>query len=141
MKITVPGELTVDSTQFATLVPVKAEDMKAVNDFETKLPKLTEDGRPLFRSNLKALRIVDGAVASEEQDLNLTIITPVDLRPGVLYGLSGVATISHYKNRETGRMCVSITAETVKPVDQINKINVADLAGKLSAPASKPHQN
>lgn len=143
MKITVPGELTIDSTQFATFVPVKAEDMKQVLDFTTKAPKLTEAGLPLFRSNLTALRVVDGSPATPD-DVNLSISKPVDLLAGVFYGLFGPTTINHYVDSSSGRMKVTVTAETVKPVDEIRKLAEAQKASsqmKLNLPKNDQQHN
>lgn len=146
MKITLPGEL-VTGIRFASFFPEKAADMqpKSFTDAATKKTetKTAPDGsgRVQLRTSLKGLRVDDsGAVVGEEREVSLSLLEASDVVPGVHYGLSGMVWITHYQN-DAKRMCLSIVAERIKPFDQINKVNVADLAGKLAGAPVKPQHN
>lgn len=139
MKITTVGEATIESVQLVALLPQAAADQvpKSFTDDSGKTETKVDpngSGRLQHRTALKALRVVDGAPVSEERDTTIAILEPTDLQIGVMYGLSGVTTITHY-NTNAGRMGVSIVAERVKPLDQINKVDVKDLADRVNRPA------
>lgn len=146
MKIAIPGEL-VQNIRFASLFPEKAADMqpksftdKDTNKTETKVAP-DNSGRVQLRTSLKGLRLDDaGVVVGEEREVSLSLLEATDIVPGVHYGLSGLTWITHYQTN-AGRMGLSIVAERVKPVEQINKVDVAELAGKLVGSPVKPQHN
>lgn len=137
MRIVTVGELA-QNVRLASLIPEKASDMKPksfTDDAGKTETKSAPDGsgRVQYRTSLKALRVDDdGTITGEERDVSLSILEPADIVPGVQYGLSGVTWITHYQTN-AGRVGVSIVAERVKPIDQLNKVSIAELASKLSA--------
>jgi len=133
MRIETIGETLKDTTRFASLVVQKSADMKLKSfevDGKTET-KTAPDGRPVYRTQLQALRIVDGQPVGQERDVTLAVIEPCDITPGVTYGLSGLTWITHYST-SNGRVGVSIITERVRPIEQLKPVDVKAIARQLS---------
>ncbi|WP_440311903.1 hypothetical protein [Leucobacter chromiireducens] len=100
---------------FMTLVAKAAGEQQVKSDFETKAPKLTKDGKQQFITGLKALNHENGQITREQQNVSLSVLSPVDLAPGVMYVAAGEIQVVPYV-ATNGRIGYSITATTVKPL-------------------------
>lgn len=118
MRIKTMGETLKDEVKFSALFSQAAAD-QSVREFERDgkvQVKLAPDGRPVYRTALKALRVVDGQVIGEERNVSLAVIAPVDIAAGKIYAAAGITWITPYE--ANGRVALSIIAETVKEVPQ-----------------------
>jgi len=113
MKIKTTGEALSDELVFSSLFSQRAQD-QAVKEFERhgKMEvKVAPDGRPVHRTALKALRVVDGVPIGEERNVSFAIIQPTDVVAGKIYRAVGAIWITPYENN--GRVALSIIAEKV----------------------------
>lgn len=119
MLINTNGEFLNGSLAFSSLFMVKASDLQIKttrNDAGVDIPKIFNDGRSIYKTQLKALKLEDGVPVREEKNVSLAVLNPVDIAPGVLYGLAGGVQVVHYQN-DAGRLGVSITAERLVKLD------------------------
>lgn len=100
---------------FMTLVAKAAGEQQVKSDYETKAPKLTKENKQQYVTGLKALQHEGGQITREQQNVSLSVLTPVDLMPGIMYAAAGEITIVPYV-ASNGRIGYSITATTVKPL-------------------------
>jgi len=124
MRILTSGELVKDQLQFSSLFaqPASAQLPKEVERGGKKEIKTAPDGRVLYSTALKALRLVDGAPVGEERGVSLAVIDTIDIAVGKFYRLKGSVWITPYER--DGRVALSIIAETVEPVGSgIGKVN------------------
>jgi len=124
MRILTSGELVKDQLQFSSLFAqsASAQLVKEVDRGGKKEIKTAPDGRVLYSTALKALRLVDGVPVGEERGVSLAVIDTIDIAAGKLYRLKGSVWITPYER--DGRVALSIIAETVEPVGSgIGKVN------------------
>lgn len=107
---------------FMTLLPVKAADMKKktrTGDDNTTTTVLTPDDRPVYITGLKALALDgDGLPSFEDKGVSISVVSPVDLKPGIQYKAAGKMWITPYitGNKRQG---YSVMAEKLVPVEQV----------------------
>lgn len=127
MKITTNAASLAGSIKLMATLPQKAADAqaKSFTNRETGVieTKTTDDGRPLYRVDFNVLALDENGVpARQERDVFLSLIKPVDILPGIYYILAGEVTVTHYVTA-TGRLGVSLIAETVVPEKQASNNN------------------
>lgn len=115
MAIHTIAEQTDLETVFMSLMPKRAADLEVKKDFDTGAVKLTADGKTQYLTGLKALRVENGQMTRELKNVSVSVLNPVDLKPGVAYVPTGKLTITPYIT-QTKQQGFSYIAESLKPV-------------------------
>jgi hypothetical protein len=114
MQVLTSGETTKDTYQFANLFNQHVNELKTfTNDAGEQITKTAPDGRPVFRTALKALRVKENQINGEDNNVTLGLLTQPEIEAGKIYRLSGKTWITHYVTNNN-RLGVSIIAETIK---------------------------
>ena len=125
MRILTTGDLVKDQIHFSSLFaqPVSAQSVKEFERDGKRQIKTAPDGRAVYSTSLKALRLVDGIPVGEERGVSLAVIEPVDISAGKSYRLKGQVWITPYER--DGRVALSIIAESVETVSAapLGKVN------------------
>lgn len=122
MRIVTNGEAFAETALFALLVPMKKDDFE-IKQFTDRDSGKTEtktapdsSGRPQYKTQLQVMVVDDSGVPSrQEKNATVSLLEPADIQFGQTYNAKGKVWITHYTN-DSGRMGVSIIAESVTPV-------------------------
>jgi len=117
MRIKTTGEAMRDEVRFSSLFAQRAADQE-LKQFERdgKVEvKQSPDGRPVHRTALKALRLVDGQPIGEDRNVSLSLIERCDIAAGKIYELAGTVWATHYIGNN-GKLALSLVAEKVVEV-------------------------
>lgn len=103
---------------FASLGGQKKDDMRP-QEYDGAV-KTTPDGRPVYRTGLKALRLSpEGEIGGEAFDVrSVSIVEPTDLESLTHYVPTGKALVTHYEDGRSRRHVVSIVLESLAPMQR-----------------------
>lgn len=109
---------------FISLLTTTAADfqIKTFTDKETgkTTTKTAPDGRPVYRTDLKALAVDEsGKPTREEHNISITVLEPSEIIAGIPMKATGTIWVTPYVTN-TNRIGISIIAERLEPVTSNN---------------------
>lgn len=129
MKIQTIGAFTAKQVLFTSLFNTGPLELKTTNEGQ---PKISPDGKPVYRVSLKALALNEkGEPVREERNVSVGLLDPSPIQGGVHYALDGVVWMTPYSNN--GQAAISIIAERVVPVSESPHIDVKALSDQMSS--------
>lgn len=133
MRIQTIGALTSSTVLFTSLFNLPPLQVKMTTDAAGKeTPKLSPDGRPVYRTQLKALALDEsGSPVREERNVSVGLLEPCEIRGGQTYALDGLVWMTPYN--ANGQPGISVIAERIVPVAEALKLDPAAVAAQISA--------
>lgn len=126
MRIPTVGDLVASEMIFMSLGQQHAVEMQAKKEFNSEDVKKAPNGKPLYKTQLAALRVVDGVPQGAENNVTLSVVEPFDAQLGQTYICDGAVWITPYERG--GRVAISVIAERMTPANQHETFTVEQLA-------------